>query len=57
MSKRKDQGQAAAEYALLCAVLAAALCLPWDGEAPVALQWFRAWVAWRDSSLRWLADG
>jgi hypothetical protein len=57
VSRRKDQGQAAAEYALLCAVLAAALCLPWNGDVPVALQWFRAWVAWRASSLRWLADG
>jgi hypothetical protein len=57
VSHPKARGQAAAEYVLLCAVLAAALCLPWNGEVPVALQWFRAWVAWRASSLGWLADG
>jgi hypothetical protein len=57
VSHPKARGQAAAEFALLCAVLAAALCLPWNGEVPIALQWFRAWVAWRASSLGWLADG
>lgn len=57
MIGRRSEGQAAAEYALLCALLAAALCLPWSGEAPVAVQWFRAWLDWRAGSLRWLADG
>jgi len=52
-----DNGQAATEFALLCALLAVALCMPWNGELPVAVQWFRAWLAWRASSLQWLADG
>jgi hypothetical protein len=55
--RRGTQGQVAAEFALLCAVLAGALWLPWDGQVPVALQWFRAWAEWRASTLRWLADG
>lgn len=57
MSRGVVRGQAATEFALLCVVFAAALCVPWNGEAPVALQWFRAWLAWRASGLRWLADG
>jgi hypothetical protein len=57
MSRCGARGQVATEFALLCVVLAGALCLPWDGQAPVALQWFRAWVEWRAGALRWLADG
>ena len=57
MTKRGMHGQAIAEFALLCVVLAGALCLPWNGEAPVAFQWFRAWAQWRAGTLRWLADG
>lgn len=57
MIVRRARGQAVTEYALLCALLAAALCVPWNGEAAVAEQWFRAWLGWRATGLRWLADG
>ena len=57
MTLPRQRGQSAAEFALLCAVLAGALCLPWNGEAPVVLQWFSAWALWRESMLAWLANG
>jgi hypothetical protein len=57
MSLRVDRGQVATEFALLCALLAVALCVPWGGEAPVVARWFRAWLAWRAAGLHWLADG
>lgn len=57
MRGRQQRGQSAAEFALLGAVLGGALCLPWNGETPVVLQWFSAWVQWRESLLVWLANG
>ncbi len=52
----RSSGQAATEFALLCAVVAAALLFPWGGEAP-ALAWLRAWGRFLDSAGFWLADG
>lgn len=52
---RHQRGQALAEYALVAAIVAAALCLPWaGGEAPAArllaalsgaLRSFEYWVS------------
>jgi hypothetical protein len=53
----RQRGQTATEFALLCVVLAGALWLPWNGDEPVALQWFTAWAEWRTGILSWLADG
>lgn len=50
-------GQVAVEFALLCALLAAALLWPWGGGEPVALAWLRAWSVFLDSAGFWLADG